>query len=561
MLPRFGDDYGQLLAIEGSPTPFKAQFTKYDLFVFADGKAEDVRAAVERGALPWWSHPTLKVAFFRPVSSALMVLDYELFGRGLVGPHLHSVFWYLALVAVVALLFRRVLPTSLVSGALFLFAIDDAHALPVMWLANRNALVAATFGFLGVYFHQRAREERLSWAYVASAGSTLVGLLSGEIALGAVAYVVAYELTRTDEATATRARALLPVGVVCGLWLIVYKLLGYGASGALMYIDPLSQPGDWLRAVATRGPVLIGALFPGVWAEVWNVVPPPGRPWLIGASLSMSGLFFYALWRLSKSMDPLLRQRVWWMTLGSILSVLPVSSTFPSGRLLVAASLGASVTVAVVIQGAWRARGRRLRGVAAAASAAVLVFLNVVLALPQWGFMGALMHFAGQRSDRMNSSVLANVDLGKLPHTRLVTLWSDPLSAANAAARLSLETSASPSAWWLLSMAPGDHAFTRTGPSTIEMELVAVDRRLLASEAEQFLRAPPMPMPTKESLPGMQVEVAEQDAAGIKRLRFTFDAPLEDASLVFFHWQERQLTRLVPPAVGTRWIQKEPPPL
>lgn len=68
-MSRFGDDYGQLLAVEGSSSPFQAMFTKYGLFVFADGNPERVRALVERGGLPWWSHPSLKIAFFRPLSS------------------------------------------------------------------------------------------------------------------------------------------------------------------------------------------------------------------------------------------------------------------------------------------------------------------------------------------------------------------------------------------------------------------------------------------------------------------------------------------------------------
>jgi hypothetical protein len=57
----------------------------------------------------------------------------------------------------------------------------------------------------------------------------------------------------------------------------------------------------------------------------------------------------------------------------------------------------------------------------------------------------------------------------------------------------------------------------------------------------------------------MRVEVAERDKAGIKRLRFDFDVPLEDPSLILFHFEDRDLKRLTPPLVGTRWIEKEPP--
>jgi hypothetical protein len=30
--------------------------------------------------LPWWTSPELKLAFFRPLASALVALDYALFG-------------------------------------------------------------------------------------------------------------------------------------------------------------------------------------------------------------------------------------------------------------------------------------------------------------------------------------------------------------------------------------------------------------------------------------------------------------------------------------------------
>jgi hypothetical protein len=57
----------------------------------------------------------------------------------------------------------------------------------------------------------------------------------------------------------------------------------------------------------------------------------------------------------------------------------------------------------------------------------------------------------------------------------------------------------------------------------------------------------------------MRVEVPERDHAGIKRLRFEFDVPLEDPSLIPFHFEDRELKWLTPPAVGTRWTEKEPP--
>jgi hypothetical protein len=43
---------------------------------------------------------------------------------------------------------RHFFTTAAAALALWCFALDDAHAMPIAWLANRNALVSALFGIL-----------------------------------------------------------------------------------------------------------------------------------------------------------------------------------------------------------------------------------------------------------------------------------------------------------------------------------------------------------------------------------------------------------------------------
>ena len=75
--------------------------------------------------------------------------------------------------------------------ALFLFAVDESHLFAALWLANRNALVAAVPVLFGLCAHLRWREDGWRWGLPLSLGGYVVGLLGGETALGALAYLAA----------------------------------------------------------------------------------------------------------------------------------------------------------------------------------------------------------------------------------------------------------------------------------------------------------------------------------------------------------------------------------
>src|SRR5262245_41874240 len=81
------DDLFHLAALEGrTPAPLRW----WELFTFAPADPARRGLFVAGGVLPWWSAPDLKLAFWRPLSSALVVLDHALFGRRALGWHLHS---------------------------------------------------------------------------------------------------------------------------------------------------------------------------------------------------------------------------------------------------------------------------------------------------------------------------------------------------------------------------------------------------------------------------------------------------------------------------------------
>src|SRR5207253_729289 len=114
--------------------------------------------------------------------------------------------WYAALVAAAAWLYRRLLarpgaPSRLwvANLAALLYAMDHTHGIPVAWVANRNAMVAACFALLSLAAHDVAvhGESPRRGASAWTAGSALLFALAlgaGEVALGAIGYFVAHAL-------------------------------------------------------------------------------------------------------------------------------------------------------------------------------------------------------------------------------------------------------------------------------------------------------------------------------------------------------------------------------
>ena len=78
------DDYMHLANTEGILSV--ARPLGYFTFI---SSPDDVQAYTARGPLPWWTLPELKLAFFRPLSSALISFDHSVFPRAMateIGP-------------------------------------------------------------------------------------------------------------------------------------------------------------------------------------------------------------------------------------------------------------------------------------------------------------------------------------------------------------------------------------------------------------------------------------------------------------------------------------------
>ncbi len=317
------------------PTP-EGSSLYLELFRFVSSPTEFQTYIIE-GKAPWWSDPEIRVAFFRPLSVASHMLDHTLWPNSWALHHLHSLLWYALATLVVFLLYRRVGRSAAGAGlAGLMFAIDDAHFLPVAWLSNRNALMALTFGLAAVIFHRSWQEGRgVRWLALALS-AVGAGLLSGEVALGAVGYIAAHQLMLDRRPWKSRLLRLTPYGLLVLIWGLVYSALGFGASGSGMYVDPINEPVHFLTSVLLRAPALILSQWTQITSDVLYVLPH-------GAHLLWCGAGLVVLTGLGICFAPLLKKeaeaRFW--AVGMLLSLIPVCGTLPMDRLLLLPGVGA----------------------------------------------------------------------------------------------------------------------------------------------------------------------------------------------------------------------------
>ena len=241
---------------------------------------------LEEGVFGWWMAPDFRMSFWRPLSCLTHVLDHLLWPRSSLLAHAHSMLWFAALLAVwqpstVASTF----PGSRTS-ALLLYAVDDAHGVVVGWMANRNALVAATLAFAALLAHDRSRRD--GWRPGAWLAPALfaAALLGGEAALAVTAYLLAHALFIDHGSLARRLARLWPYATLAVAWLAAYKALGYGTSGGGMYVDPAGRAGAYLGALVERLPVLLAAQLGILPSDVWITCRRPQRSSSYGLALS-----------------------------------------------------------------------------------------------------------------------------------------------------------------------------------------------------------------------------------------------------------------------------------
>ncbi|MGB0646528.1 MAG: hypothetical protein ACPGQS_05090 [Bradymonadia bacterium] len=285
------------------------------------------------GFVPWWAPDGVRAEFFRPVTALTHMLDYWLWPSIPVLHHVHSLLWTVGACFSVRLLYRTTgMPMSALGIAILFFVVDDAHAMPSMWLANRNILLAVTFGCLSMvnFVNWRQGKKSSHWMCL----FLLISLLSAEGGVATLGYMVGWGLV-FERGWRARLSALVPPIVIIVVWRILYNSLGYGEWGTGVYTDPMSDPIGFAGGLLQRLPILMLGQWLQVPTEVCTVLPSSVM-WIV------SGLGAVVLGLIARQMARLLREvpmaRFW--AVGMILSLIPVCATIPMNRLLYFSSIG-----------------------------------------------------------------------------------------------------------------------------------------------------------------------------------------------------------------------------
>jgi len=535
----YADDYTHQLVLAGSlPLPHPTRWSLYDF-----GAASDwTTPAGEVESLPWWTSPSWKIRFFRPLASATLVLDHALFGSWSPGYQLTSRAWYLALLVLVHALYRSL---GLGRGAallgLALFAAANGAVLPVGWPSNRNTMIAAAFVVASVLVGARASPARLATAL----GLALLGCLAKESAVIALP-LIALRLVTAREPGARRGavRAALVCVAVALAYVLALAAAGFGTR-SLFYATPWSDPVRYAANLAVLFTAGLQRLVAPIPLDLMLIYPRLTLPACATGAVVAAGLAVMFVRRLRSHAAAL--YLLGWV----VLSLAVEGGAPPSDRLLLSAAIGSAGLVALFVTltlgragTARRPAGRLDRGVA-------------------WGLLGTTgwlsagfavvqsASVAGMMREARAASIAAEVGpRGSGPREVLVLQSATALVPFALGATLAAETGDLALRVRVLQMGRRGLNWTREDERTFLIE--SLDEPFLTHIMEGVFLAgePPPAEGTTWRTPLFVAEAAKVDAGELRAIRFRLNRPIHDPGLRFLADRDGRLVAVEPPAVG-----------
>jgi hypothetical protein len=196
-------------------------------------------------------------------------------------------------------------------------------------------VIAMVFCVLCVWlYHQGVSKRR--WPYIAGAcGVYVLALLASEMGLVTFAYLLAYLVALDRDQWLGRVKRIAPFILTTVVWRLAYTGLGYGASGTLLYIDPILDPVHFIPQLLTRFPVLLFSAVGLPVVELLLAFSPQAAGVLAAISLIPLGLLALAIYPVLKAH----RASAFWV-IGLLGAVIPLVSGIPQNRNLGPVSLG-----------------------------------------------------------------------------------------------------------------------------------------------------------------------------------------------------------------------------
>ncbi len=529
-----------------------------DLFTFTTGDVETNRALMDEGALlPWWADERHLNAFLRPLSSLTHLLDFHLWPNAPLLMHVHSILWFGALLLVIARLYRDLSPLSptptwspaptWLSGLAFLlFALDDAHGVTVGWIANRNAIAAATFALLALGAHHRLRSQRWRPGAYLAPFYLAVGLLAGETAIAVCGYLLAYAIFLDRAPASERLRSLWPYAALVLLELGTHRVLGLGSFGSGAYHDPAREPIAFAAALVRNLPILLSAQLgiPVADLTFWGA-PQLWLPLFALSLITLAALFAAALpiWRRDA------HGRFW--TLGMVLAAIPVAASLPGERLLLMVGVGASPLVASILFSLAREAApqapnmpRPLRG----AIFAFLAVLHLVVAPLLLPVRARSMEVLGAAMDRADRSIPMTEAITQKTAV-IVNAPFDVMASYIQVMRQSRRQPRPRHLYWLSTASSPLHV-SRVGERTLR---IRPRHGFIYTPPEQHYRGDFSAFSKGQviRLSEMNVHINDRTADGRPaEADFTFSAPLDSGRYLFLSWVDGEYKPFNMPAQG-----------
>ncbi len=547
-----GDDDHHRLRLIGSKDLPELSGEPMKMFIFADGNPEHTQRLMDIGVWPWWTMPTLKVAFMRPLSVITHWLDYKLWPESPAMMHAHNLAWFAGLAIAVTFLYRRMHGLTVVAGlAALLYVIDDARGMPVGFIANRNAILAAFFGVMAIIAHDRWRRgSDVRFAFVAPL-LLLASLLSAEAGIGTIAYLFAHAVffergpLMDRGSLMRRAAVLMPYALVVVGWRVAWTMLDYGIYGIGLYVDPVSEPIRFTVAVMNRVSVLLLSQF----------FFPPSAAYIVAMGFGYRYHFVIGAAIIVIALGVAIARRIRWdattrfWTLGMLLAVLPICATFPSDRMLFFVGLGAFALIAKCLDACRAGPARPPIGACARALAITLLVIHVGIA-PLVLAVRAYMPIA-PRSLLESFYIHLPPDEAIRQQTIVAICAPVPFAAGYLPEHRALAGLPVPAHTRVL--APNDSDFVRVRRLDAHTLSIQPAKGYLRIPTDRLARSRhhPMSIAQRVELAGLTVEIVSltEDGRPLEAV-FRFDTPLEDASLVWLQWEDGAFRSFAPPAIG-----------
>jgi hypothetical protein len=546
--PYWLDDFVHAAMVRGT---FPSPRSPFDLYNFVSNG--DRALLIDRGVLPWWTHPHLTIRFFRPLASVLRWADMKALGDHPLLHHAHSLLWWTFAVLAVRALYRKWLAPRAAIMATAVFALAPCHATPIAWLANREVLIALVFGALAMSRAARFREEGGARTMAEATALYAIAMLSGEYALAFGGYALA-SFAFERGTIARRAGALATFAVPAIALLVVRRALDFGNAGSGFYRDPFTQTGLFMSGMPRR----LARIFVDAWLASESGWVMDVAPWVVALAVIPLVIVIAVPLRATLADQPSDRRRAALVCVaGSLLAMLPMVGVAPSARLLGVVMLGTAPLVALMLERAWFVGGSAEGGTPPhgrekpvtgrfGVFAVVLAFFHLVHG-PVTTFLQSKLYYDISTAFLERAHSLADRCDGKPEEAKIVlarSSWEIVLFVPFALR----DDNRLPARWWVLSLSP--HALMiRRGERVVEL-LVPKGRGYFPTGPNDLFRSEDDPLHAGDevTVPGLHVTVLETGERGPARLRFEFDEKLD--SLVWVADGKDGWRDVSPPQIG-----------